>query len=164
MDSMNKMAHTECSPYKAISGGHSEELTSAASLKDRMEKALDEARDAVKSMSFQHDRLLSTRPRLVTLLRSRAPSSVADRNGAFDGGKKVGIGLKFKTLEGGQHYVSSVLPGGVAAQSELVFRGDEILEVNGVAVAQLPPPEVVKCVLGAPGTPVRLLLRTQEGL
>ena len=60
MFEMNK-THTECSSDKAMSSGeHSAELTSATSLKRRMEEALAEARCAVKSMSLKHERLVKS--------------------------------------------------------------------------------------------------------
>ena len=76
----------------------------------------------------------------------------------------VGIGISFGVTSNKDVYVTALVSGGSAESSGSINVGDRILAVDGADVAGLPVSDIVKLIIGQPGTTVSLdiLSRTAD--
>lgn len=69
---------------------------------------------------------------------------------------KVGIGISFGVTRGGHTYITGLSPNGPGRASGQLREGDQLLAVDGVDIQGWKVTEIVKLILGKPGTHVRL--------
>jgi C-terminal processing protease CtpA/Prc len=76
--------------------------------------------------------------------------------------ERAGIGMGFERDPAGNHTVSTLFPGGTAANSGKIYVGDRVLRVNGAAVQGLSPKVVSEMIQGPQGTDVAMTIETLE--
>jgi len=70
--------------------------------------------------------------------------------------------MGFERDPAGNHTVSTLFPGGTAANSGKIYVGDRVLRVNGAAVQGLSPKVVSEMIQGPQGTDVAMTIETLE--